>query len=182
MAGLKSFDSSVSPLRRNSAIRGRANAGLFKKRFFRKWNKLIYTLSPVRQDKRKQEGTGTKEDPFRWVVTEEAPRSWLAKLAWRILPRCALTTTAAVALLRVLQEREFERVGGSRRIRADVRVIAATTRDLQAAVRAGSFRSDLFYWLNVFPIENPLGATEEQTFSCWSSTSSIASRARRARP
>jgi transcriptional regulator with GAF, ATPase, and Fis domain len=54
-----------------------------------------------------------------------------------------------------LPEREFERVGGSRRIRADVRVIAATNRDLQAAVHAGSFRSDLFYRLNVFPIENP---------------------------
>jgi transcriptional regulator with GAF, ATPase, and Fis domain len=60
-----------------------------------------------------------------------------------------------IALLRVLQEHEFERVGGTRRIRANVRVIAATNRDLQAAISAGSFRSDLFYRLNVFPIEIP---------------------------
>jgi formate hydrogenlyase transcriptional activator len=60
-----------------------------------------------------------------------------------------------VALLRVLQEHEFERVGGSRRIRADVRVIAATNRDLQAAISTGSFRSDLFYRLHVFPIQIP---------------------------
>jgi PAS domain S-box-containing protein len=60
-----------------------------------------------------------------------------------------------VALLRVLQEHEFERVGGTRRIRADVRVIAATNRDLQAAIRSGSFRSDLFYRLHVFPIGIP---------------------------
>ena len=66
-----------------------------------------------------------------------------------------LPAETQIALLRVLQEREFERVGGTRRIRADVRVIAATNRDLQAAIRVGSFRSDLFYRLNVFPIEVP---------------------------
>jgi transcriptional regulator with PAS, ATPase and Fis domain len=54
-----------------------------------------------------------------------------------------------------LQEHEFERVGGTRLIRADVRVITATNRDLQAAISAGSFRSDLFYRLHVFPIEIP---------------------------
>jgi len=66
-----------------------------------------------------------------------------------------LPAETQIALLRVLQEHEFERVGGNRRIRADVRVITATNRDLQAAISAGSFRSDLFYRLNVFPIEMP---------------------------
>ena len=60
-----------------------------------------------------------------------------------------------IALLRVLQERQFERVGGSRVIPTDVRIIAATNRDLPAAIASGTFRADLFYRLNVFPIRVP---------------------------
>jgi PAS domain S-box-containing protein len=66
-----------------------------------------------------------------------------------------LPTETQIALLRVLQEREFDRVGGTHPIRANVRVIAATNRDLDASVAAHSFRGDLFYRLNVFPIEIP---------------------------
>jgi DNA-binding NtrC family response regulator len=66
-----------------------------------------------------------------------------------------LPADTQVSLLRALQERQFERVGGCQSIRSDVRVIAATNRDLQASIGSGMFRSDLFYRLNVFPIHIP---------------------------
>ena len=66
-----------------------------------------------------------------------------------------LPAETQVTLLHVLQEREFERIGGSRTIQVDVRVIAATNRDLEKAIAEGAFRSDLFYRLNVIPIEIP---------------------------
>ncbi len=72
-----------------------------------------------------------------------------------------LPAETQVALLRVLQEREYQRVGGTCTLRSNVRVIAATHRDLPAAISAGTFRSDLFYRINVFPVEVP--ALRERT-------------------
>jgi formate hydrogenlyase transcriptional activator len=66
-----------------------------------------------------------------------------------------LPAEAQVMLLRVLQEREFERLGGSVPVRVDVRIVAATNRNLEEEVRAGRFRDDLFYRLNVFPVRVP---------------------------
>jgi transcriptional regulator with GAF, ATPase, and Fis domain len=66
-----------------------------------------------------------------------------------------LPSDIQIALLRVLQEREFERVGGAQPVKVDVRIIAATNRDLKAATANGTLRPDLFYRLNVFPIQVP---------------------------
>ncbi len=66
-----------------------------------------------------------------------------------------MTLAAQAKFLRVLQEREFQRLGGTRQLRADVRVVAATNRDLQQAIERGTFREDVYYRLNVFPIRLP---------------------------
>jgi transcriptional regulator with GAF, ATPase, and Fis domain len=99
---------------------------------------------------------GHEKGAFTGATQQRLGRFELAKGCTIFLDEVGeLPAETQIALLRVLQEHEFERVGGTRRIRADVRVIAATNRDLQAAINTGAFRSDLFYRLNVFPIEMP---------------------------
>ena len=89
-----------------------------------------------------------------------------------------LSLDLQVKLLRVLQEGEFERVGSSRTRKVNVRVIAATHRDLRRAIAEGRFREDLFYRLNVFPISVPPCATGARTSPCSPGPSSRRSSAR----
>jgi formate hydrogenlyase transcriptional activator len=99
---------------------------------------------------------GHEKGAFTGAIQQRLGRFELASRGTLFLDEVGeLPIETQIALLRVLQEHEFERVGGTRPIRTDVRVIAATNRDLKASIDTGSFRRDLFYRLNVFPIEIP---------------------------
>jgi formate hydrogenlyase transcriptional activator len=99
---------------------------------------------------------GHEKGAFTGALLRRQGRFELAHLGTIFLDEIGeLPAETQIALLRVLQERQFERVGGSRAIATDVRIIAATNRDLPGAIASGTFRADLFYRLNVFPIDMP---------------------------
>jgi PAS domain S-box-containing protein len=99
---------------------------------------------------------GREKGAFTGALTREIGRFELANGSTILLDEIGeLPIELQSKLLRVLQEGEFERLGGPKTIKVDVRVIAATSRNLQQAVREGKFREDLFYRLNVFPITSP---------------------------
>jgi sigma-54 specific flagellar transcriptional regulator A len=99
---------------------------------------------------------GHEKGAFTGAITARQGRFELAEGGTLFLDEIGdMSLHMQVKLLRVLQERMFERVGGTRSIRADVRIIAATHRNLEEAIQAGRFREDLFYRLNVFPIHMP---------------------------
>jgi len=99
---------------------------------------------------------GHEKGAFTGAVTARSGRFKLADGATIFLDEIGeLPLELQAKLLRVLQEGEFERLGSSRTVRVDVRVIAASNRDLEQEVRRGSFRADLYYRLNVFPIRMP---------------------------
>jgi formate hydrogenlyase transcriptional activator len=99
---------------------------------------------------------GREKGAFTGAFDRQAGRFELADHSTIFLDEIGdLPTNAQVKLLRVLEERQFERLGSTRPIRIDTRILAATHRDLEQAVTQGEFREDLFYRLNVFPIRMP---------------------------
>ena len=99
---------------------------------------------------------GHEKGAFTGAVTSRAGRFEMAQGGTLFLDEIGdMPLDMQVKILRVLQERSYERVGGNKTIKTDVRIITATHRDLDTMIREGSFREDLYYRLNVFPIEMP---------------------------
>jgi PAS domain S-box-containing protein len=117
---------------------------------------VIVNCAAIPRDLIASELFGHEKGAFTGAIQRRLGRFELAEGGTIFLDEIGeLPAETQIALLRVLQEHEFERVGGTGSIRSNARVIAATNRDLQAAIAGNTFRSDLYYRLNVFPIEVP---------------------------
>jgi transcriptional regulator with GAF, ATPase, and Fis domain len=163
LRGVLSLVSKVAPTDANVLVTGETGTGkelvarAIHKRSHRSSRSFVcVNCAAVPRDLIASELFGHEKGAFTGAMQRRLGRFELADGGTIFLDEVGeLPPDTQVALLRVLQEREFERVGGSQSIKVDVRVIAATNRDLAAAVADGSFRSDLFYRLQVFPIEIP---------------------------
>jgi PAS domain S-box-containing protein len=163
LKGVLSLVSKVAPTNSTVLITGETGTGkeLVARAIHRRSDRASRTFvsvncAAVPRDLVASELFGHEKGAFTGATQQRLGRFELANGGTLFLDEVGeLPAETQIALLRVLQEHELERIGGNRRIRVDVRVIAATNCDLRAAISAGSFRSDLFYRLNVFPIEIP---------------------------
>jgi transcriptional regulator with GAF, ATPase, and Fis domain len=156
-----SLVSKVAPTDASVLVTGETGTGKeLVARAIHKWSKrssrpfVSVNCSAIPRDLIASELFGHEKGSFTGAVQRRVGRFELAEGGTIFLDEVGeLPMETQIALLRVLQEHEFERVGGTRSIQTNVRVVAATNRNLHAVIAAGTFRSDLFYRLNVFPIE-----------------------------
>jgi two-component system, NtrC family, response regulator AtoC len=163
MARLRQLIAKVAPTEATVLVSGENGTGkeLVANELFRRSNRaqqpfIRVNCAAVSETLIESEFFGHEKGSFTGAVQKREGRFELANNGTILLDEVSeISPRVQAKLLRVLQEREFERVGGNKTIKVNVRVIATTNRDLQKAVERGEFRQDLYYRLNVFPIHVP---------------------------
>jgi DNA-binding NtrC family response regulator len=163
MMGLRQLVAKVAPTEATVLVTGENGTGkeLVANELFRRSNRaqqpyIRVNCAAVSESLIESEFFGHEKGSFTGAVQRREGRFELANNGTILLDEVSeISLRVQAKLLRVLQEREFERVGGNKTIKVNVRVIATTNRDLTRAVERGEFRQDLYYRLNVFPIQVP---------------------------